>query len=107
MDALARGETDMAHLIDRRSTDVKEHVTTEMSKVQKAVKAQAAELASDEQHKQLLHSLKYETMNERRNQIAESHEETFHWIFGCPVSPPMLSRQFGTNVCPFFPFYLA
>ncbi|KAK1762338.1 hypothetical protein QBC33DRAFT_286923 [Phialemonium atrogriseum] len=84
MDALARGETDMAHLIDRRSIDVKEHVTTEMSKVQETVKAQAAELASDEQHKQLLHSLKYETMNERRNQIAESHEETFHWIFGCP-----------------------
>lgn len=33
-------------------------------------------------HDRLLKSLKYATMNERRNQIHHPHTETFQWIFG-------------------------
>lgn len=33
-------------------------------------------------HNRLLKSLKYETINERRNQIHHPHTETFQWIFG-------------------------
>ncbi|KAK0751894.1 hypothetical protein B0T18DRAFT_79374 [Schizothecium vesticola] len=42
----------------------------------------------------LLKSLKYETMNERRNQIEHPHTETFQWIFGdAPTSAGQLAGR--------------
>lgn len=41
-----------------------------------------ASQASAAEHHQLLKSIQYATMNERRNQIVESHEDSFQWIFG-------------------------
>ncbi|KAK1447539.1 hypothetical protein CMEL01_09378 [Colletotrichum melonis] len=37
--------------------------------------------AKEQAYQQLLKSLKYPGMNERRNQISESHPRTFRWIF--------------------------
>ncbi|KAI3559556.1 hypothetical protein CABS02_00531 [Colletotrichum abscissum] len=37
--------------------------------------------AKEQAYQQLLKSLKYPGMNERRNQVSESHPRTFRWIF--------------------------
>lgn len=37
--------------------------------------------ASEGQRTRLLRSLKFAGMNERRNQLDDAHDETFHWIF--------------------------
>lgn len=43
-------------------------------------------------HDRLLKSLKYDTMNERRNQIQHPHTQTFQWIFGdAPTSADQLA----------------
>jgi len=43
-----------------------------------------SEAARQSRHDRLLKSLKYPTMNERRNQIKEPHFQTFEWIFNDP-----------------------
>lgn len=48
----------------------------------------------DARHDRLLKSLKYQTMNERRNQIEHPHTETFEWIFGgAPASAHQLAGK--------------
>ncbi|KAK3321261.1 hypothetical protein B0T19DRAFT_445026 [Cercophora scortea] len=102
--ALAEGETEMTKLLTQESTAIKAHVTTEVDKSRDVItdqlrfeagatrdhisqgleelKTSTAITAQDEaKHKQLLGSLKYPAMNDRRNQLVHRHDKTFEWIF--------------------------
>ena len=89
--ALSSGHTSLAHLLGQEAGSIKEHVTAEArttrtevtDKIQVIVSKQGQEAA----RQKLLGSLKYPSMNARRNQIHMSHEETFEWAFADnPVS---------------------
>ncbi|KAK3998139.1 hypothetical protein QBC44DRAFT_376015 [Cladorrhinum sp. PSN332] len=73
--AYAEGERRMEQLLTREVASVKQHVTDEAAKLK-------ATLIDDAAHIRLLQSLKYNTMNERRNQISTPHATTFEWIWG-------------------------
>lgn len=60
--------------IAQESTSVKEHITIETASLRKAIFDQA-------KHDKLLRSLKYSSMNERRNRITNPAADTFEWIF--------------------------
>lgn len=80
---------------DQLSAEVREehsetraHIDTGLRHTQQSVEAHisaevgqipvTAALAS--QREQLLNSLRYSSMNERRNHVSDSHEDTFHWV---------------------------
>ena len=52
---------------------------------------------SDQERRRLLGSLKFSRMNDRRNQIVESHEKTYHWIFDSYHDPDPVSDQVGNH----------
>ncbi|KAM7193801.1 hypothetical protein V8F33_007590, partial [Rhypophila sp. PSN 637] len=77
------GETRVAALLVQHSESVKVHVTKETT----AVKDHDSSLRQDMEKKRerLVKSLKYPTMNDRRNQIVDPHAKTFKWIFTGPL----------------------
>ncbi|KAI4155605.1 MAG: hypothetical protein LQ340_000898 [Diploschistes diacapsis] len=84
----AAGNTGLEQLIARESNDIKTHITKESSKVQShqrdlTQKRQEQELTSttERQYEHLLTSLKFPSMNERKNQIGPQRSGTFPWIF--------------------------
>ncbi|KAM4058922.1 hypothetical protein HRG_008201 [Hirsutella rhossiliensis] len=98
--ACGRGQTSLDKLIRNESTSVKAHIRSETAhlqhslntsivaesgRVQGHVSSRLEELTLREtekqEHERLLGSLRYETMNERRNQIQSCHQGTFQWIF--------------------------
>ncbi|KAK0638541.1 hypothetical protein B0T16DRAFT_359484 [Cercophora newfieldiana] len=110
--AFHQGETRTSMLLAQESASIKAHITTETAGLETtlnqlsldtknahrdisqatvevnnniaALDSRAADKAS---HERLLQSLKYPTMNERRNQIVDPHFKTFEWIFHLPQSP--------------------
>lgn len=72
--AFADGETRMTQLLSREVVSIKEHVSKEATELKAA-------LVNEATHKRLLQSLKYEAMNERRNQISAPSKRTFAWVF--------------------------
>jgi len=75
VEALTQGQTQMEQLLSKESASIIAVVSAEAAKTREV-------LGSTTAHERLLRSLKYETMNERRNQIADSHNRTCEWIFG-------------------------
>ncbi|KAK4162901.1 hypothetical protein QBC43DRAFT_71375 [Cladorrhinum sp. PSN259] len=71
--AYAKGETKLAQLLTQEAESIKHHVTTEVGKLGATVIDMAT-------HTRLLQSLKYLTMNERRNQITSPYGNTFEWM---------------------------
>jgi hypothetical protein len=74
-----------------KSTDsMKAHISAETSRLEDTVTTESGKtlkriqklegMISDSQQEQILKSLKYPTMNERRNQIS-AYSETCEWIF--------------------------
>jgi hypothetical protein len=66
-------------------TTITMHMTTEMKeatdRIGHIVLKGEIQAISDGKRQQLLQSLKFPAMNERRNHVMESHEGTFKWIF--------------------------
>jgi len=99
---LSEGETSMEALLNQQSESLKQHVTTKTAAITTAIgdltvesNKAAKELdgtitninllaAQEKKRERLLASLKYSTMNSRRNQIVDPHAETFEWIFTGP-----------------------
>ncbi|PHH80906.1 hypothetical protein CDD80_5826 [Ophiocordyceps camponoti-rufipedis] len=100
VETIAEGHTSLDKLIRNESASIKEHVTTktsqlkqdldttviaESAQVQGHVSNQFVDKARQEAETQardrLLESVRYATMNDRWNQIKDSHEDTFEWIF--------------------------
>ncbi|MCJ1325070.1 hypothetical protein MMC10_001732 [Thelotrema lepadinum] len=85
----AAGSTTLKHLIVQESSDIKNHITAESSKVQsnilEGLMQELWELQrtsrSEHQYERLLASLKFPGMNERLNRIESQHAGTFSWIF--------------------------
>ncbi|KAK0373283.1 hypothetical protein CLIM01_09364 [Colletotrichum limetticola] len=84
----------------KTQNEIKSHVSLKLSSHEIAIKNHVLSTAQDVQntfsqrmtsredskakeqaYQQLLKSLKYPGMNERRNQVSESHPRTFRWIF--------------------------
>ncbi|KAK1507571.1 hypothetical protein CTAM01_02683 [Colletotrichum tamarilloi] len=84
----------------KTQNEIKSHVSLKLSKYEISIKNHVLSSAQDVQdtfsqrmtsredskakeqaYQQLLKSLKYPGMNERRNQVSESHPRTFRWIF--------------------------
>ncbi|KAK1826572.1 hypothetical protein QBC39DRAFT_437898 [Podospora conica] len=63
--------------ISQATVEVNANITT----LTRRTDDKAEQDRKDARHARLLKSLKYETMNERRNQIEQPHVKTFHWIF--------------------------
>jgi hypothetical protein len=97
--ALSQGQTQMRELLSAESASIKEVVGTKTTELKEDINArvvsesertrdelstQMRELAIDRGNEaacgRLVQSIKYATMNERFNQIAESHNETCEWI---------------------------
>lgn len=93
--ALSKHQTrfdQLALAIEQSMNMVKAHITAETSRLEGAVTAGTrvtlrgiakleSMLITKAQHEQILNSLKYPTMNERRNQLT-ANMETCNWIFG-------------------------
>lgn len=71
---LADGRTELRDLLKQQATAVNQHTHDELEKLEKD-RARRAECQT------LLDSLKYPRMNERRTQVASSHEKTFSWAY--------------------------
>lgn len=89
IEAYAQGETRLSQLLSRQFTSLGTQVTAEGIQTRQAISVglhgvttRLEGLAVENVHQALLSSLKYPAMNERRNNVSESHEESFHWIFG-------------------------
>lgn len=88
IEAYAQGETRLSQLLSRQFNSLGTQVTAEGVQTRQAlsvglngVATRLEGLAVENVHQALLSSLKYPTMNERRNNVSESHEESFNWIF--------------------------
>ncbi|KAK1758901.1 hypothetical protein QBC47DRAFT_409715 [Echria macrotheca] len=92
LEALSRGHTRLEELVGNESRLIKEAIKEEagvlgvgISDVKALVISESSktreELGSTAADEKLLKSLKYESMNERRNQVAEAHDGTCRWIF--------------------------
>ena len=102
----SEGESRTAELLARNTELIKDHVTAETVKLETTISklaidskaandglstavvkldndlARGAALSRDDaRHERLLRSLKYPTMNARRNQIVDPGFRTFQWIF--------------------------
>jgi hypothetical protein len=101
LEALSQGHIHMKQLLGKESASIKEVISDEAAQLNEAISTRVvlesgktrAELSTQlngmnlhqnaaAECAQLLKSLKYDTLNERRNQIVESHERTCEWIFG-------------------------
>ncbi|KAL8849090.1 MAG: hypothetical protein Q9221_005934 [Calogaya cf. arnoldii] len=71
------------HMLTRENVNT--HTTRAMQDLSLSQKAQLDEQKQQQhlqqQHDQILNSLRFNEINTRMNDIAESHAETFHWIF--------------------------
>ncbi|KAJ0305294.1 hypothetical protein COL5a_008918 [Colletotrichum fioriniae] len=71
--------------LSSHETSVKNHVSSSAQGVQDALSqrmtSREGSKAKEQAYQQLLKSLKYPGMNERRNQISHTHPKTFRWIF--------------------------
>lgn len=100
MNSISDGQTQIEHLIreelrDNRAHAIQlhgqltEHVISDGEATRDVLSHKMDQLKVDDGHRaqyeKLLKSLKYETMNERRNQISDAHDSTFQWIFGAEV----------------------
>lgn len=98
--ACGRGQTCLYKLIQTESSSAKAHVSSEATHLQQSLNTSIVTESSrvqghiysclealalieveKQEHETLLGSLRYETLNERRNQIKSPHGETFQWIF--------------------------
>ncbi|KAK4161599.1 hypothetical protein QBC43DRAFT_302771 [Cladorrhinum sp. PSN259] len=83
--ALSQGATQLDRLLDTSFKSVKNHVTAEQALTRRELSTCITDLSiaisSSNQHKKLLGSLRYPTMNERRNYVVDSYPDTFEWIF--------------------------
>ncbi|OHE91648.1 hypothetical protein CORC01_13038 [Colletotrichum orchidophilum] len=111
----AKSGSVLQDVVQKQSTEIRDHVTTQSSKTQEVIKshmslelahhgasvnehvslsAQSVQnalsqrmesredsVAREQAYQQLLKSLKYPGMNERRNQVTQTHPRTFRWIF--------------------------
>ncbi|KAJ4253795.1 hypothetical protein NW762_010189 [Fusarium torreyae] len=94
---LAKGCTDLSNLILKQATEVKDHATEEhratrthmvdhLATTEQNLRSRMSDsefqVRLQKQHEQLLASLRYPDMNNRKNQISENYPKTFNWIFG-------------------------
>lgn len=94
--ARARDQTALDQLVRSESAAVKIHVdnnakalkqslkviiSSESTQVQARLQDLVLNLISKEEHERLLGSFKYHSMNARRNQILQNHNDTLSWIF--------------------------
>ena len=86
----SRAETALKSHLAQQFTAVEESITscmsTGMNLVSHRIRDQEARMVNDDHFRRLLRSLKYPAMNERRNQVSQSHTGTFQWILGADGS---------------------
>ncbi|KAK0717405.1 hypothetical protein B0T26DRAFT_296344 [Lasiosphaeria miniovina] len=94
--ALSRGQTRLEDLVQQQSHSVKEVIRAETMRSQHIVAAlvtlESAKVCENimndrnsgppmwQRREKLLRSLKYDSMNDRIDQISETHEGTYQWI---------------------------
>lgn len=75
----------VSHKITRRDDAMRKHFAAiakiSSTKLSNEMQDQKSEIKESAQKERLLNSLKFSGINERRNQIADAHGSTFHWIF--------------------------
>ncbi|KAH8898808.1 hypothetical protein GQ53DRAFT_602847, partial [Thozetella sp. PMI_491] len=95
IEEVARGHAKIVQAAAAESAAIQSHVTVEISKSQgllsKELNGLRLDAAAEAQREKLLKSLKFDLMNERENLIADSHSETFKWIY----LPPSDSRPWN------------
>lgn len=85
------GNRNIKQLVSSENLRTREHISTSSEKAFRAIGGmqktlnsltREADVQMDQARRgRLLQSLKFPGFNERRNQITEAYEETFHWIF--------------------------
>lgn len=87
-------------LLTKTEASITEHVTQEINKsigsITQDMQKTRVNQINDNQREQFLKSLKFAGMNERRNQVSESDESTFQWIFDLPEAD--LESEGGTAI---------
>ncbi|RYP70626.1 hypothetical protein DL771_005339 [Monosporascus sp. 5C6A] len=86
---VVRGETSIKGHVTLQTSEAKEsitkHITAETrnaaSRVKESMRKATILNYTSNQRQTLLQSLKFQSMNERRNQVHDSYEGTFQWIF--------------------------
>ena len=92
VDQFADGHRQITELIlhDRESTKI--HITEEAESLRKDIviilNEQTAAKDTQEAISRIIQSLKYSDTNRRRNQVVDSHDGTFEWIFDESIEKP-------------------
>ncbi|KAM7184894.1 hypothetical protein V8F20_012031 [Naviculisporaceae sp. PSN 640] len=97
-----QGKTDMETLLREQFASLETHITTEADQTRIGISEITSKIedlqlvVKDEDNefcRRLLASLRYPSMNERRNQISKTHEGTFEWLFGLEPSFPDWGKE--------------
>ncbi|KAK3998028.1 hypothetical protein QBC44DRAFT_279440, partial [Cladorrhinum sp. PSN332] len=79
------GHTKLIGLITKTTNDFREEARNEHSKTRQAMvshlKTQESFQDAKAQYEQLMKSLDFGSMNQRRNDLRSAHEETFEWLY--------------------------
>ena len=82
-------------------SSIKEHLTLKVEAAAQEIARQTCQLnsraVSHQQRERLLGSFKFSGMNERRNDLRDSHEGTFAWIFDEYYPPPSDEGDWTTD----------
>jgi hypothetical protein len=86
---LAQGQADLAHNLDEKFDDLKLHISTQATetdgRLSQTIENQHLVAAREAKKDQLLRSLMFTDMNQRRNMVHDSFSGTFHWIFSSEI----------------------
>ncbi|KAF9876258.1 hypothetical protein CkaCkLH20_06201 [Colletotrichum karsti] len=81
---LSDGHTKLEELMKYQSTTLIDHVTEESRQTRQEISAAiepVVQKMNHEEKQRFLGSLRYDTMNERRNRVEAAHPGTYKWIF--------------------------
>lgn len=81
---IVESQVKLTGLIAAEHVKTRDHTLESMQNLtmstETGMKRMRAAAATEAQREQLVRSLKFEGMNERRNRINDSHHDTFHWV---------------------------
>ena len=88
IETYAARQDQLSSQVREEHSETRTHIDAGLRHAQQSVEAHiSAEVgqipvtaALESQREQLLNSLRYSSMNERRNHVSDSHEDTFHWV---------------------------
>ncbi|OTA68003.1 hypothetical protein K449DRAFT_317405, partial [Hypoxylon sp. EC38] len=80
----ASGYTTLVDLVKTELVSVRENTTKETLRITQLKVDSDTQTWTRKQRDQLLQSLRFPAMNERKNNLSKSHERTFQWVFYTP-----------------------